>query len=155
MGPELLGKGGRTSSQAAHCEHDSPEHEVGTSQRPLKMLCPQISPAWWQRASDKIWGWIPCWKRTFAAEGQSAGVPGVIHLHRGWLGLWWASPLPTALQPGRETTVQGRSCKLPWVCPQVKDVVDPMPSPELDAAKHQQGAGCDTKKWGQVCFWGR
>lgn len=30
MGPELLGKGGRTSSQAAHCEHDSPEHEVGT-----------------------------------------------------------------------------------------------------------------------------
>lgn len=46
MGPELLGKGGRTSHQAAYCEQDSPKHEVGASQRPLKMLCPQISLGW-------------------------------------------------------------------------------------------------------------
>lgn len=56
MGAEVLGKGGRMSHQAAHCEQDSPEHEVGTSQRPLKMLCPQISSSWWQRDGDKIWG---------------------------------------------------------------------------------------------------
>lgn len=49
---------------------------------------------------------------------------------------------------------KGWSCKLPWVCPQVKDVVEPMPSPELDAAKHQQGAGCDAKTWGHVCCQG-
>lgn len=117
MGPELLGKSGRMSCQAAHCEQGSPEHEVGTSQSPLKMQCPQISPAGWQRAADKIWGLIPCWKRTFTAEVQSAGVPGVIPPHGGWLELWWASPPPTALQPGRETMVQMMVLQTPWGLP--------------------------------------
>lgn len=58
MGPQLR-KGGRISCQAAYHEQGSTEHEVGISQRRLKMLCPQISLSWWQRVGDKIWGWIP------------------------------------------------------------------------------------------------
>lgn len=124
MAPELLGTGGRTSCQAAHCDQGSTKHKVGTSQRPLKVLCPQISPARWQRAGDKIWGWIPSWKRT--AEVQSQGT--VTRSPRSHPPAWRmagavvsiTSPLPTALQPGRETMVQGTELQTPLGLPTSK-----------------------------------
>lgn len=115
MGPRLVGKGGRTSSQAASREQGSPKHEVGASHRPRENAVAPHFPGLVAKGQRQIWGMDPMLEQDCrcAEDSRAAGGHRLLPLHPSLaeetmaLGTELQTPLglPTSKRWGREKWV--------------------------------------------------